>query len=765
MRQKITLICSQATILLLVMLLTSVSAWAGSGETYVVDANGGGQYTSISAAVSAATGGETISIKNGEYTETSKIDIGSKQLSFIGESQDGVIIHSGNNDLFYTQDNGYSSISIRYLTFKDISMTGGNFPIFIGGNGSVTIDHCTFDNCASAYGAIRIFTSGSVTINNCTLMNTKSSIGSYSSAIDFGGSSISNYTISNTVIDGSSISDANTANFIWGVIYNEKTDGTVTLDNVTIRNCNLDKAVGLIATKGNMTIKNSTIVNNYVYGNDQKAGFIFIDANKTVTIETSMILNNRRPNNFLTSNNQFASFNLNYNNIQGNTFNTAFTKSGNTTYTLDANYWGANTLPTGVTASTWVVKNNQGNYELNNGDALPAGKSIPECSHSSLTAHPAVAVTCLDNGNSAYWQCNTCGTYFSDDQGSTIIPENSWVIPATGHTLNKHEEVPATCTTAGSSAYWECSNCHKYFSDAGGTTEIVADSWVIDALGHTYENGVCTQCRMAFVLNETDGVTPLNNAASPTNVSVTFSRSFTENVASTICLPFEIDATQAAAAGKFYTFAGVNKNANPWEVVMQETPTSNKVDGALTANTPYLFKPSATGPVSFQGTIADITGISAATETQGDWSFIGTYARRQWDNTNNTDEIGSIYGFAAISGTSTDGQNTAINAGSFFRVAGGANSYIVPFRAYMKYTASGAPSMNHAAAIDDLPAQMTVRLVGSNGETTAIGTLDTRTGQFSFDNEAWYTLDGRRLDKQPTAKGLYIHGGKKHVIR
>ena len=29
----------------------------------------------------------------------------------------------------------------------------------------------------------------------------------------------------------------------------------------------------------------------------------------------------------------------------------------------------------------------------------------------------------------------------------------------------------------------------------------------------------------------------------------------------------------------------------------------------------------------------------------------------------------------------------------------------------------------------------------------------------------WYTLSGTRLDKQPTQKGLYIHGGKKVVIK
>ena len=30
---------------------------------------------------------------------------------------------------------------------------------------------------------------------------------------------------------------------------------------------------------------------------------------------------------------------------------------------------------------------------------------------------------------------------------------------------------------------------------------------------------------------------------------------------------------------------------------------------------------------------------------------------------------------------------------------------------------------------------------------------------------AWYILDGRKLDGQPTAKGLYIHGGKKVIVK
>jgi hypothetical protein len=32
-------------------------------------------------------------------------------------------------------------------------------------------------------------------------------------------------------------------------------------------------------------------------------------------------------------------------------------------------------------------------------------------------------------------------------------------------------------------------------------------------------------------------------------------------------------------------------------------------------------------------------------------------------------------------------------------------------------------------------------------------------------DDHWYTLDGRRFDAQPTKKGMYIHNGKKQVIK
>ena len=113
----------------------------------------------------------------------------------------------------------------------------------------------------------------------------------------------------------------------------------------------------------------------------------------------------------------------------------------------------------------------------------------------TLTPHAAVAATCTTAGNSAYWECTSCHKYFSDANGKTEIAANSWVIPAS-HTLVAHAAVAATCTTAGNSAYWECSVCHKYFSDADAKTEIAANSWVIPA-AHTmlYHEGTQSTCK------------------------------------------------------------------------------------------------------------------------------------------------------------------------------------------------------------------------------------------------------------------------------
>ena len=573
----------------------------------------------------------------------------------------------------------------------------------------------------------------------------------------------------------------------------------------------------------------------------------------------------------------------------------------------------------------------------------------------NLTAHPAVAATCTTAGNSAYWECTFCGKYFSDENGENEITANSWIIdplghdfgdwvvstpatcttagseyrvctrctayendeiPATGHMIQSSAAVAPTCTDNGHIEGYECTVCHKYFSDDAGTTEIAENSWVIPAspaTGHNFENGVCTICGHNYAqgtcgdtsinggadvtwsydssskeltisgdgammyygltsdyLHSTapwnhldgelehvivnNGVTSVGayafamcsklvSASLPTSVfqiyqaafyttdliridiprttAVTlgenafsychddlviavpstllgtyknlypwityadhlvgvlsettgfnanyfatgnyeYTRTFKCGVASTVCLPFSVTAAQAASVGKFYTFAGIDKNADPWEVIMEEA--TNKVSTNLTANTPYLFKPYIFDGMS-QGDAVELTfsGTVSSAENAGSdgwqdpgthdvWMFLGVYDNMTW----NTDP-GNVYGFAA---QSYNGDSYTVNPGDFVKAAAGAS--IAPFRAFLQCnTVTNAP---RRGAAENLPSRMTVRLVNADGETTSL-TPNSPGLSKGEGSEYWYDLSGRKLDKQPTQKGVYINNGKKVAIK
>ena len=57
---------------------------------------------------------------------------------------------------------------------------------------------------------------------------------------------------------------------------------------------------------------------------------------------------------------------------------------------------------------------------------------------------------------------------------------------AFGHQLTEHAAVDATCEEAGNTAYYECETCGKFFSDAEGKNAIAKDSWIVKALGHAW---------------------------------------------------------------------------------------------------------------------------------------------------------------------------------------------------------------------------------------------------------------------------------------
>ena len=250
----------------------------------------------------------------------------------------------------------------------------------------------------------------------------------------------------------------------------------------------------------------------------------------------------------------------------------------------------------------------------------------------------------------------------------------------------------------------------------------------------------------ATILSESETV--------PSNLSgkVAFRREFTGGKASTICLPFALTDIEG---GKAYEFVDVTYDAvDGWVATMNEVT-------ATVANKPYLFLPEGSGsvPVLFHGTAGyDVSGGLAT--TSGDWTFTGTYTNLTYGTEPMT---GHIYGFASKSKT-VDGHD--VEAGQFVHAKEGAS--VPPMRCYLTYKNGAQRAPMRASALGatgtdtDVPSRITVRLVSDSGTVTAVGTLDTVTGE--MDINTWYDMNGRLLETEPTAPGLYIHNGKTIMI-
>ena len=257
-------------------------------------------------------------------------------------------------------------------------------------------------------------------------------------------------------------------------------------------------------------------------------------------------------------------------------------------------------------------------------------------------------------------------------------------------------------------------------------------------------------------LNETANALDELTAMSGKQTKVTFTRSgLTANSYSTMCLPFDFTAPSGCT---FYAFTGVEWSTtnDQWEATITEQASAT----TLSAHTPYIFKCTGTSATFTNNAVIAASSydnalveVGATSGTDQAWKFKGTYTPLSWASVDPTEPT---YGF------STYMPNETIAAGTFVRFVKGAS--LAPFRARLIY--SGTDTHLNAprrAGANELPVIIIVRIIGINGETTSIGTLDTRTGEVTTDG--WYTLGGMKLKGQPNQQGIYIHNGRKEVIR
>ncbi len=266
-------------------------------------------------------------------------------------------------------------------------------------------------------------------------------------------------------------------------------------------------------------------------------------------------------------------------------------------------------------------------------------------------------------------------------------------------------------------------------------------------------------------LNSGSSVEDLETNWANKTVEVSFTRSFTQNVASTICLPYPM--TEIPAGGSVYEFVDVQKEAGVWVATMRDATPANKVNSTV-AGKPYLFMPSATGEVIFTGSVEVPENVTAGSSTSdandGTWTFRGTYRRLSYKADGTADLDGSVFGFAS-STKEVDGN--IVNAGEFVKAKDGAG--VPAFRAYLTYDGTNnsfrAPARGSVTdSGPEIPDRITVRLLGKDGTITAVGTMNTATGDVNI--EQWFDMQGRPVDGTPAVPGMYINNsGSKMLIK
>lgn len=154
--------------------------------------------------------------------------------------------------------------------------------------------------------------------------------------------------------------------------------------------------------------------------------------------------------------------------------------------------------------------------------------NVPALGH-SMEYHSLVEAKCEVEGQVEYYHCTRCEKNYSDESGENLLEELT--ISALGHdyvesiekeascsepgikkfvcshdeTHTYTEEIPqlnheitfvnqedATCMTTGVKEHYECSNCHKMYSDENGTNELTAQDVLIPLKEHEYVVSVST---------------------------------------------------------------------------------------------------------------------------------------------------------------------------------------------------------------------------------------------------------------------------------
>ena len=270
--------------------------------------------------------------------------------------------------------------------------------------------------------------------------------------------------------------------------------------------------------------------------------------------------------------------------------------------------------------------------------------------------------------------------------------------------------------------------------------------------GATYNadgTGVCTICGAEIELSisladNSDNAETLNTYNGKTAFSVTLTDRtlYRDGSWNTLCLPFEVSTATAPLSGDGVVAMTLDTQSSGFSNGTLTLNFTDVEDAPIPAGTPFIIKwtNDTEHPTIYEPTFNNVT-ISNATNnaTVPDVvTFTGTYS--------------------PVSITEAEGDKTKLYLGAGNTLYYPSSTMTIgAFRAYFQL-------LGDLTAGEPESGKQPIRAFNLNFGEEEMGIRLMEEGRGRME-DAWFTLDGRKLMQKPVAKGIYICGGRKVIIK
>ncbi|MBQ7512791.1 MAG: BspA family leucine-rich repeat surface protein, partial [Prevotella sp.] len=236
---------------------------------------------------------------------------------------------------------------------------------------------------------------------------------------------------------------------------------------------------------------------------------------------------------------------------------------------------------------------------------------------------------------------------------------------------------------------------------------------------------------------------------------ITYSRNFKQHTQvgvsrgwETLALPFNVQVIYKEDGTELVPFAANSQDHRTRPFWLKKVYGGELADAdAIEAYKPYLLSlpndPSVyPADYCLSGTVRFISENVTVAETNPETNYLGVNDIAVVPTFSRVEQSDEVYALNVSQELENQPEGSVFEAGL---------RDVRPFECYTIHTNAGPA-----------PAFMTVADLLSGGLT---GITPAVSGLPANDTEAWYTLDGRKLQERPAAKGLYIHQGRKVVVK